>query len=101
MEVITENLKLKASRSFSERNYLKPKALRGYGDKLDSKIISVNMTAEALAKKFNDPAHIPFFRKCAWHLSEDKIWTIYEQSQNKRSELGYFISVCKSEMRLY
>lgn len=101
MEVVGD-LRLKASRSFSKRNRLKLKACkRSYGKQLDSKVMDVNRTADVLARKFGDEAHIPFFRKCAWHLSEDQIWTIYERSQDKRSPIGYFISACKSEMRLY
>lgn len=102
MEVLTGGISLKPLSRFSKRNRFKVKGYKSYGEKLDSRIIGVNQTAEKLARKFNDSAHIPFFRKCAWHLSEDQIWTIYERSQNaKGSKLGYFISACKSEMRLY
>lgn len=65
-----------------------------------SKVAMVNLTAEHLARKFNDQRFIPFFRKCAWHLSEDQIWTIYERSCGPKIKqpLAYFIKVAKDEM---
>lgn len=98
----SENLKLKASNRFSKRNSLKFKALNEKGcGKLDEKVKDVNRIADLLVRRFDAEQFRPFFRKCAWHLSENQIWSIYERCAGANSKLYYFIGACKSEMRLY
>ena len=55
-----------------------------------------NRVAAHLVVKFKAPGSLAFFRKCAWRLSEDEIWTTYELSQRSsvKNPLAYFIAVC-------
>lgn len=61
----------------------------------------VDSVADYLVKKFNAPNSRNFFCKCAWKLSENDIWSIYEQSHKPsvKSPLKYFITVCSVKMR--
>lgn len=59
----------------------------------------VDAIADRLVEKFQAPQCRPFFCKCAWYLSEDTIWTIYELS-NKPSvvcPVKYFVAACNSK----
>lgn len=62
--------------------------------------IRVDGIADHLVRKFGAPKSRNFFCKCAWHLSEDEIWTIYERAHAKgiKNPLGYFIRVCSIKM---
>ena len=56
--------------------------------------------ADNLVEKFDAPSSRNFFLKCAWHLSESVIWTIYEISQEKKVKqpLRYFVAACNREL---
>lgn len=60
----------------------------------------VDHIADHLVKKFQSPGSRNFFCKCAWKLSEDEIWSTYEQAHSEKikSPLKYFISVCMIKM---
>ena len=60
----------------------------------------VDRIADHLVRKFGAPGSRNFFCKCAWKMSENDIWSIYEQSQgdNVQYPLKYFISVCSIKM---
>ena len=45
---------------------------------------STELLADRLVEIFNAPQSRDFFLKCAWHLSEDQIWTAVENSKKKR-----------------
>ena len=45
-----------------------------------SRAIKVDNIADHLVRKFEAPGSRDFFCKCAWTLSEDEIWTAYEQA---------------------
>ena len=60
----------------------------------------VDDIADHLVRKFKAPNSRNFFCKCAWKLSEDEIWTTYEQAHNPQvnEPLKYFIAVCLIKM---
>lgn len=60
----------------------------------------VDRIADNLVRKFKAPNSRNFFCKCAWKLSEDEIWTAYEQAHTPkvRFPLKYFISICQVKM---
>ena len=61
---------------------------------------STEMVADRLVEIFGAPQSRNFFLKCAWHLSEDQIWTAVENSQKKRikSPVKYFVACCSKEL---
>lgn len=65
-----------------------------------SKATRVDRIADNLIRKFKAPGSRGFFCKCAWRLSEDEIWTIYEQAHKPKvkSSLKYFIALCQMKM---
>ena len=65
-----------------------------------SKAQRVDRIADHLVRKFNAPGSRNFFCKCAWKMSEDEIWAIYEKAQNPKidNSLKYFIAVCQIKM---
>ena len=67
---------------------------------VSSRAIKVDNIADHLVRKFNAPGSRNFFCKCAWKLSEDEIWTAFEQSHgpNVISPLKYFITLCMVKM---
>jgi hypothetical protein len=64
------------------------------------KVTRVDHIADHLVRKFNAPNSRNFFCKCAWKMSEDEIWTIYEKAHAPkiRSPLKYFIFLCTLKM---
>lgn len=60
----------------------------------------VDRIADHLVRKFQAPGSRPFFCKCAWKLSEDDIWTAYEQAHGPKvkSPIKYFVTLCKIKM---
>ena len=65
-----------------------------------SKAARVDRIADHLVSKFNAPNSRNFFCKCAWNLSEDDIWSAYEQANSDKVKypLKYFISLCLIKM---
>ncbi len=61
---------------------------------------SVDGIADHLVRKFKAPGSRQFFCKCAWKLSEDEIWTAYEQANGAKVKfpLKYFITICQIKM---
>lgn len=68
--------------------------------KASSKALRVDRIADHLVKKFEAPTSRNFFCKCAWKLSENDIWTAYEQAHGPKikNSLGYFIALCQIKM---
>lgn len=62
------------------------------------RVLNARRVAAELTSRFNAPQNEKFFLKCAWHLSEDIIWAIYERSLNKRIPLNYFVHACNGEL---
>lgn len=64
--------------------------------------IKVDNIADHLVRKFEAPNSRNFFCKCAWELSEDEIWSVYEQANRPivNNPLKYFIAVCSIKMGL-
>jgi len=100
-----ESFKLKTTSS--KRGSLKLKtfpfrenSLKLKTSKTDARITNVNRIAQDLASKFGKPEYIPFFRKCAWHLTESQIYDIKERAdkQANTAPIYYFIAAAKSEM---
>lgn len=60
----------------------------------------VDRIADHLVRKFQAPGSRPFFCKCAWKLSEDAIWTAYEQAHGPKvnSPIKYFVTLCNLKM---
>lgn len=66
-------------------------------------IQQVQSIADKLAKKFDSPDDINFFRKCAWHLPESEIWSIAEVATTPgrtNSPIRYFTAACRNQLRL-
>lgn len=65
-----------------------------------AKARKVDNIADRLVEKFDAPGSRDFFCKCAWTLSEDEIWTIYEKVHRPgtRNALKYFIFLCQLKM---
>lgn len=65
-----------------------------------SRAIKVDNIADHLVRKFEAPGSRDFFCKCAWNLSEDEIWTAYEQAHKPKIKfpLKYFITLCSIKM---
>lgn len=65
------------------------------------KVQNTDYIADKLTKIYNAPQSRDFFLKCAWHLSEDTIWTAVENSQRKsvKSPVKYFIAICNRELQ--
>lgn len=68
---------------------------------IESRASRVDRIADHLVRKFNAPGSRDFFCKCAWHMSEDEIWTIYEKAHGPKIEspLKYFIALCQLKMK--
>ena len=60
----------------------------------------VDRIADHLVRKFNAPNSRGFFCKCAWNMSENDIWSIYEKAHapNVNSSLKLFIFLCQLKM---
>lgn len=67
---------------------------------VSERALRVDRIADHLVKRFGAPNSRNFFCKCAWKLSEDDIWTVYEQSHRPKvkAPLKYFITVCQIKM---
>lgn len=65
-----------------------------------SKVSKTEAIADKLVSTFNSPNSRNFFLKCAWHLSEDTIWTAVERSKRKgiASPVRYFVKYCSNAM---
>lgn len=60
----------------------------------------VDRIADHLVSKFGAPGSRKFFCKCAWKLSEDEIWSAYEEAHKPKINypLKYFIRLCSIKM---
>lgn len=67
---------------------------------LNSRAARVDRIADHLVRKFDAPNSRNFFCKCAWKMSEDDIWTVFEKAHNPKidSPLKYFIALCTIKM---
>lgn len=67
---------------------------------VSNRAIKVDSIADHLVSKFGAPNSRNFFCKCAWNLSEDEIWTAYEQAHRPKVKypLKYFITLCLIKM---
>ena len=65
-----------------------------------SRASRVHRIADHLVRKFEAPGSRNFFCECAWKVSEDEIWSIYEQAHGPKvkNSLGYFIALCQIKM---
>lgn len=57
--------------------------------------------ADKLVEIYKAPQSRQFFLKCAWHLSEDTIWSAVEDSRKKgvRSAIALFIFICNNALK--
>lgn len=57
--------------------------------------------AMKLLEKLQEPKSWKFYLKCAYHLSEDKIWTFVELANrpNIKSHNNYFVRLANNEMK--
>jgi len=86
--------------------YLKRKNIndnvKGVKEKRAEKVQRARRIATHLVEKFggDDDAKgcYKFFLQCAWHHSEDEIWTAFEDSHKKgvRQPIRYFIRIMSS-----
>lgn len=65
-----------------------------------AKVARVDRIADHLVRKFDAPNSRNFFCKCAWKMSEDEIWALYEKAHAPKinSPLKYFIFLCTLKM---
>lgn len=65
-----------------------------------SRASRVDRIADHLVRKFGTPNSRNFFCKCGWKLSEDEIWSAYEQAHGPKVDnpLKYFIALCQIKM---
>lgn len=66
-----------------------------------TRVRNTDYVADKLVKIYNAPGSRNFFLKCAWHLSEDIIWTAVENSRKKtvKSPVKYFVAICNRELK--
>lgn len=69
--------------------------------KHSQKVAYTEYVADKLVKIFDAPKSRNFFLKCAWHLSEDTIWSAVEDSRKKtvNNPIGLFIFLCNNALR--
>lgn len=74
--------------------------VKGYKNTKAQQAQHVDNIADHLVGKFKAPDSRNFFCKCAWKLSEDDIWTAYEQATKPaiKAPLKYFITICSLKM---
>lgn len=74
--------------------------VKGYTNTKAQQAQHVDNIADHLVSKFKAPDSRNFFCKCAWKLSEDDIWTAYEQATKPaiKAPLKYFITICSLKM---
>ena len=67
----------------------------------NDRVNKTDYIANKLVKTYNAPQSRNFFLKCAWHLSEDEIWSTVENSQRKGIEcpIKYFVACCHKAMQ--
>lgn len=65
------------------------------------KIAYVEYVADKLVKIFDAPQSRKFFLKCAWHLSEDTIWSAVEDSRKKevKTPIALFVFLCNNALK--
>ena len=65
-----------------------------------NRALRVDNIADHLVHKFKAPNSRNFFCKCAWKMSEDEIWKIYEQAHGPKIKkpLNYFVRLCQIKM---
>lgn len=75
-------------------------SMKGLEMSATSRIERVDRIANHLVKRFGAPNSRAFFCKCAWKMSEDEIWTVYEKAHapKVRFPLKYFVAVCQTKM---
>ena len=65
------------------------------------KIAYTEHVADELVKVFDAPNSRKFFLKCAWHLSEDTIWSAVDDSKKRgvNSPIKLFVFLCSNALR--
>lgn len=60
---------------------------------IETKQERVARIVKDMERKLGHPESVMFYRKCAWHLSEDEIFSRIDASQGKniRNPLAYFV----------
>ena len=96
MERIQSMTSMRINEIFLKKNSMKSMI----NEKKSPKAMSTEVIADRLVEIFDAPQSRNFFLKCAWHLSEDQIWTAVENSQKKRvnSPVRYFVTCCQKEL---
>lgn len=77
------------------------KNINEINDKSNAKVNYTEYVADKLVNIYNAPASRNFFLKCAWHLSENTIWSAVESSKGKaiKCPVRYFVSICNKALR--
>lgn len=68
---------------------------------LSPKIAYTEYMADKLVGIYDAPKSRDFFLKCAWHLSEDTIWSAVEDSRKKKvkSPIKLFVYLCNLALK--
>ena len=66
-----------------------------------TRVVYTEHIADKLVAIFNAPQSRNFFLKCAWHLSEDTIWSAVEDTKKKsvKSPIKLFVFLCNNALR--
>lgn len=101
-EILNESVK--ANEVFSSRKpYETLKTMNGRKEakRKNPKISQVDYIADKLVDIYKAPGSRNFFCKCAWHLSEDIIWSAVEDSRKKGvdSPIALFIFICNNALQ--
>lgn len=96
LESIQSMTSMRINEIFLKKNSMKSMI----NEKKSPKAMSTEVIADRLVEIFDAPQSRNFFLKCAWHLSEDQIWTAVENSQKPKvkSPVRYFVSCCSKEL---
>jgi len=95
MEKIEQTLASRSSYDHKKFNELNThKIIRNH-----KSVNQVDGIVARLVDRFRSESHIPLFRRVGWDLSEAVINNAIEASTGKNSELAYFITCMKRELR--
>jgi hypothetical protein len=93
-------------RNVIKKTLVSPKGEKRYKERYDS--VSDSHKARYLVEKFmalgcdDAPNCFYYFVKCFKNLSENTIWSIYENAANNpqiKSPIKYFIGACRNQMQ--
>lgn len=97
-QIINDKSMKSMNSTYSRVNDINDKSMRR---KVAPKVSYTEYVADKLVKIYNAPKSRNFFLKCAWHLSEDIIWSAVEDSKKNGVEepIALFIFLCNNALK--